>query len=64
MKKLCGFFKKDKVSPKPPNNNKKNKFINHHRKIVQRKSKLQLRTGKNLTIKPVDYKGKFVNIAI
>ena len=43
---------------------KKNKFINNHRKIVQRKSKLQIRTGKNLTIKPVDYDGKFVNVSV
>ena len=64
MNKLCRYFKKDKVLPKPPNNNKKNNFINNHRKIVQRKSKLQIRTGKNLTIKPVDYKGKFVNVSV
>jgi len=64
MNKLCGFFKKDKIFPKPPNNKKKNKFINNHRKIVQRKSKLQIRTGKNLTIKPVDYNGKFVNVSV
>lgn len=64
MNSLCRLFKKGKVSPMPPNNNKKNKFINNHRKIVQRKSKLQIRTGKNLTIKPIDYKGKFVNVSV
>jgi hypothetical protein len=64
MNKMCGFFKKKKIFPKPPNNNNNNKFINHHRKIVQRKSKLQIRTGKNLTITPVDYNGKFTNVGI
>ena len=64
MNKLCGFFKREKIFPKPPIKKKKNNFINNHRKIVQRKSKLQIRTGKNLTIIPVDCNGKFVNVSI
>ncbi len=57
MKTLCNIFKKDKVMPKKPKetNNRKS-FSNFNRKIVQRKkSKLQIRTGKNLTIIPISY---------
>ena len=52
--------------PKKPNTKKIHPYKNHKRKIinVQRKSKLQIRTGKNLTIKPIDYKGNFKNINI
>tara|TARA_Y100000593_G_C4046548_1_gene207690 strand:+ start:143 stop:325 length:183 start_codon:yes stop_codon:yes gene_type:complete len=60
------MFKKERVMPKKPNTKKIHPYKNHKRKIinVQRKSKLQIRTGKNLTIKPIDYKGNFKNINI
>jgi len=60
------MFKKKRVIPKKPNTKKIHPYKNHKRKIrdVQRKSKLQIRTGKNLKIIPVDYKGNFKNINI
>ena len=71
MNKLCSMFKKDKVIPKKPNTkkihpfkNNKRKIIDVQRKILRKKSKLQIRTGKNLQIIPVDYKGNFKNINI
>ncbi len=67
MNKLCSMFKKERVIPKKPNTKKIHPYKNHKRKIrdVQRKkSKLQIRTGKNLQIIPVDYKGNFKNINI
>ena len=51
--------------PKKPVTEKKAPFNNSHREIIQRKkSKLQIRTGKNLTIVPISYKGNFKNISI
>ena len=67
MNKLCSMFKKERIIPKKPNTKKIHPYKNNKRIIrdVQRKkSKLQIRTGKNLQIIPVDYKGKFKNINI
>ncbi len=65
MNKLCKILKKRKVIPQKPSTEKKEPFKNNHREIIQRKkSNLQIRTGKNLKIIPVDYKGKFKNIGI
>ena len=67
MNKLCSMFKKERVIPKKPTGDKKHSFRNKKRKIInvqRKKSKLQIRTGKNLTIIPVDYKGNFKNINI
>ena len=51
--------------PKKPVTEKKAPFKNSHREIIQRKkSKLQIRTGKNFTIVPISYKGDFKNISI
>ena len=51
--------------PKKPDTEKKAPYKNKHREIIQRKkSKLQIRTGKNLTIVPISYKGNFKNISI
>tara|TARA_B100001094_G_C17975553_1_gene692601 strand:- start:226 stop:405 length:180 start_codon:yes stop_codon:yes gene_type:complete len=59
------MFKKRKIIPIKPDTEKKAPFNNSHREIIQRKkSNLQIRTGKNLTIVPVSYKGKFSNICI
>ena len=65
MKKLCNMFKKRKIIPKKPDTEKKAPYKNKHREIIQRKkSKLQIRTGKNLTIIPISYKGDFKNVSI
>ena len=65
MKKLCNMFKKERIIPQRPVTEKKAPFNNNHREIIQRKkSKLQIRTGKNLTIVPISYKGDFKNISI
>ena len=65
MKSLCNMFKKGKIIPKKPDTEKKTPYKNSHREIIQRKkSKLQIRTGKNLTIVPISYKGNFKNISI
>lgn len=65
MNKLCNMFKRGKIIPKKPNTEKKAPYKNTHREIIQRKkSNLQIRTGKNLTIVPVSYKGKFSKICI
>jgi hypothetical protein len=59
------MFKKGKIIPKKPDTEKKAPFNNSHREIIQRKkSNLQIRTGKNLTIVPVSYKGNFKNVSI
>ncbi len=51
--------------PKKPYTEKKAPYKNTHREIIQRKkSKLQIRTGKNLTIIPISYKDNFKNISI
>ena len=50
------MFKKGKIIPKKPDTEKKAPYKNSHREIIQRKkSKLQIRTGKNLTIVPISY---------
>lgn len=65
MNKLCDMFKKRKIVPKTPDTEKKAPYKNNHREIIQRKkSKLQIRTGKNLTIIPISYKDNFKNISI
>ena len=65
MKKLCNMFKKRKILPKKPDTEKKAPYKNKHREIIQRKkSKLQIRTGKNLTIIPISYKADFKNVSI
>jgi len=65
MKKLCNMFKKERIMPKKPYTEKKAPYKNTHREIIQRKkSKLQIRTGKNLTIIPISYKDNFKNISI
>ena len=57
------MFKKGKIIPKKPDTEKKAPYKNSHREIIQRKkSKLQIRTGKNLTIVPISYKGEFKKI--
>ena len=59
------MFKKERKMPKKQVTEKKAPFNNSHREIIQRKkSKLQIRTGKNLTIVPISYKGDFKNISI
>ena len=59
------MFKKGKIIPKKPDTEKKAPYKNTHREIIQRKkSKLQIRTGKNLTIVPISYKDNFKNISI
>lgn len=51
--------------PQKPSTEKKEPFKHPHREIIQRKkSNLQIRTGKNLKIIPVDYKGNFKNIGV
>ena len=65
MNKLCNMFKKKKIIPQKPYTEKKEPFNNSHREIIQRKkSNLQIRTGKNLTIIPISYKENFKNISI
>ena len=71
MNKICNMFKKKRVIPKKPITKKIHPFKNHKRKIInvqrkiqRKKSNLQIRTGKNLKIIPVDYKGNFKNINI
>lgn len=71
MNKLCSLFKKKRVIPKKPSTkkihpfkNNKRKIIDVQRKIQRKKSNLQIRTGKNLKIIPIDYQGNFKNINI
>jgi len=65
MEKSCCLFKKTKIIPKKPNPEKKNSYKKNNREIIQKKkNKLQIRTGKNLKIIPVDYNGKFKKINI
>ena len=71
MNKLCSLFKKKRVIPKKPSTkkihpfkNNKRKIIDVQRKIQRKKSNLQIRTGQNLKIIPIDYKGNFKNINI
>jgi hypothetical protein len=59
------MFKKKKIIPHPPSTEKKEPYKNNQREIVQRKkSNLQIRTGKNLKIIPISYKGNFKNVSI
>jgi hypothetical protein len=59
------MFKKRKIMPKKPDTEKKAPYAHIHREIIQRKkSKLQIRTGKNLTIVPISYKNNFKNVCI
>lgn len=59
------MFKRRKIIPKKPDTEKKAHYKNTHREIIQRKkSNLQIRTGKNLTIIPISYKENFKNISI
>jgi|TARA_B110000495_G_C22790806_1_gene462241 hypothetical protein len=63
MNKICTFLKKKRVIPQKPCTEKKEPFKNNHREIIQRKkSNLQIRTGKNLKIIPIGYKGNFKKI--
>ena len=66
--KLCNMFKKKKIIPHPPRTEKKEPYDwkNSHREIIpqRKKSNLQIRTGKNLKIIPVSYKGNFKNVSI
>jgi len=67
MNKLCSLFKKKRVIPKKPSTKKIHPFKNNKRQIIdvqRKKSNLQIRTGKNLKIIPIDYKGNFKNINI
>jgi len=64
MDKLCKMFKKEKIVPQKPSTEKKEPYKNNQREIIQRKSNLQIRTGKNLKIIPISYKGNFKKIGI
>jgi len=61
--KICDLFKKRKIIPQKPKSKKKKGFMNKKRNIIERKkSRLQIRTGKDLKIIPIEYKGKLKNV--
>ena len=63
MISLCNMFKKEKIIPKKPDIKKKKSYIHKNRKVIERKkSRLQIRTGKDLKIIPIQYKEKFKNV--
>ena len=64
MISLCNMFKKEKVIPKKPEIKKtKKRYFHKNRQVIERKkSRLQIRTGKDLKIIPIEYKEKFKNV--
>tara|TARA_B100001093_G_scaffold514174_1_gene587623 strand:+ start:6238 stop:6420 length:183 start_codon:yes stop_codon:yes gene_type:complete len=57
------MFKKEKIIPKKPDVKKKKRYFHKNRHVIERKkSRLQIRTGKDLKIIPIQYKEKFKNV--